>query len=99
LTADELRLPMYKPGRRRQGEPPCSSSTNDSSPPLPGQLVGLDLVNPLLCREKRNAEAVRMCRVRYQDAAERAPQRPRWAAERIPWSHGRATTLRGWMNE
>jgi hypothetical protein len=43
-------LPAGMAGRQpARAEPPCSSSTNDSSPPFPEQLVRLDLVNPLLC--------------------------------------------------
>jgi hypothetical protein len=51
------------------------------------------------CREKRNAEAVRICRVRYQDAAERAPERLYGPLSGYPRAVSGATMLRGWMNE
>jgi hypothetical protein len=63
--------------------------------------VGLDLVNPLLCVRlpgEANAEAVRICRIRYQDTPSALLTSLYGPLSGYPRAVGGAT-LRGWMNE
>jgi hypothetical protein len=50
------------------------------------------------CREKRNAEAVRICRIRYQDTPSALLSGLYGPLSGYPRAVGGAT-LRGWMNE
>jgi hypothetical protein len=69
--------------------------------PSPSSLVGLDLVirfSASGCREKRNAEAMRICRIRYQDTPSALLSGLYGPPSGYPRAVGGAT-LRGWMNE